>query len=299
MSIYTGNDLEDRLEALEAENTLLKKYNEYRQIVDEIDHMSDLHLDSSFHKQSMKLDKYVKIDEWFNSSIGQSLVIQRLSVKIPTLSNPDQMQNKKRYVNFKNGSHFICSFNLNNPETTIFIIFKITGIVSGDQEIINSLIGNSVVDNGKLKINAKHISFYKTHSGGLGLLISKAQSGSYVAIANDSSNLFPEPDLKFPSSKSNCTVLNKWHIISVMWSNKKNLSNCWSNSIKIITFTSRDAKGSDYSFIGDLGRLNDSYKTYLSGCIGEIIGFHRSLTDTETSYIHQYLMKKWGNLTQG
>ena len=294
MSIYIGNDLGDRLEALEAENTLLKKYNEYRKIVDEIDHMSDLHLDSSFHKRSMKLDKYVKIDEWLDSSLGQSTVIQRLDAKRPALSNPDQMQNKRRYVNFENGSHFICSFNLNNPETTVFIIFKITGIVSGDQEIVISLIGNSIVDNGKLKISAKHISFYKTHSGGLGLLISKAQSGSYVAIANDSSNLFPEPDLKFPSSKSNCTALNKWYVISVTWSNKKSLSNCWSNGIKIITFTSGDANGSDYSFIGDLGRLNDSYNTYLSGCIGEIIGFHRSLTDTETSYIHQYLMRKWG-----
>ena len=40
MSIYIGNNLEDRLEALETENTLLKKYNEYQQIVDEIDHMS-------------------------------------------------------------------------------------------------------------------------------------------------------------------------------------------------------------------------------------------------------------------
>ena len=29
MSIYIGNDLEDRLEALEAENVSLKKYNEY------------------------------------------------------------------------------------------------------------------------------------------------------------------------------------------------------------------------------------------------------------------------------
>ena len=294
MSIYIGNDLEDRLEALEVENTLLKKYNEYWQIVDEIDHTSDLHLDSSFYKRSMKLDKYVKIEEWFDSSKGQSSVIQRLNVKRPKLSNPDQMQNKRRYVNFENGSHFICSFNLNNPETTVFIIFKITGIVSGDQEIVNSLIGNSVVDNGKLKINAKHISFYKTHSGGLGLLISKAQSGFYVAIANDSSNLFPEPDLRFPSSKSNCTALNNWYVISVMWSNKKNLSNCWSNGIKIITFTLGDAKGSDYSFIGDLGRLNDSYNTYLSGRIGEIIGFHRSITDTETSHIHQYLMRKWG-----
>ena len=104
---------------------------------------------------------------------------------------------------------------------TAFIIFKITGIASGDQEIINSRIGNSIMDNNILKINAKHISFYKTHSGGLGLLISKAQVGAYVAIANDSSNLFTEPDLKFPSSKSNCTVLNKWHVISVTWSNKR------------------------------------------------------------------------------
>ena len=242
----------------------------------------------------MKLDKYVKIEEWFDSLIGQSLVIQWLNVKRPALSNPDQMQNKRRYVNFENGCHFICSFNLNNPETTVFIIFKITGIVSGNQEIVNSLIGNSIVDTGKLKIYAKRLSFYKTHNGGLGLLISKVQSGSDAAIENDSSNLFPEPDLKFPSSKSNCTALNKWYVISVTWSNKKSLSNCWSNGIKIITFTLGDAKGSDYSFIGDLGRLNDSYKTYLSGCIGEIIGFHRSFTDTESSHIHKYLMKKWG-----
>ena len=76
MSIYIGNDLEDRLEALEAENASLKKYNEYRQIVDEIDHMSDLHLDSSFYKRSLKLDKYVKIEEWFDYSLGQLTVIQ-------------------------------------------------------------------------------------------------------------------------------------------------------------------------------------------------------------------------------
>ena len=221
MSIYIGNDLEDRLETLETENASLKKYNQYWQIVDEIDHMSELHLDSSFHKKSMKLDNYFKINEWFDSSLGQSKLIQQLDAKRSTLSNPDQTQNKRRYVNFENGSHFICSFNLNNPETTVFIIFKITGIVSGDQEIVNSLIGNSVIDNGKLKINAKHISFYKTHSGGLGLLISKPQSGSYVAIANDSSNLFSEPDFKFPSSKSNCTALNKWCVISVRCSNKE------------------------------------------------------------------------------
>ena len=224
----------------------MKKYNEYRQVVDEIDHMADLHLDSSFYKQSIKLDNYVKINEWFDSLIGQSSVIQRLDVKRPTLSNPNQTQNKRRYVNFENGSHFICSSNLNSPALTVFIVFKITGIASGDQEIVSSLIGNSIVDNDKLKINAKHITFYKTHSGGVGLLISKAQVGSYVAIANDSSNLFPIPDLKFPSLKSNCTVLNKWSVISVTWSNKEeNLSNCWSNGIKIITFSSGDAKGLD------------------------------------------------------
>ena len=221
MSIYIGNNLEDRLKALEMEDTSLKKYNEYRQVVDEINHMSDLHVDSSFHNQSMKLDNHVKIEEWFDYSIGHSSVIQQLDVKRPTLSNPNQMQNKRRYVNFKNGSHFICSLNLNSPELTVFIVFKITGIASGDQEIINSLIGNSIIDNSKLKINAKHISFYKTHTGGLGLLISKAQVGTYVAIANDSSNLFPEPDLKFPSSKSNCAALNKWYVISVTWSNKR------------------------------------------------------------------------------
>ena len=51
MSIYIGNDLEDKLEALEVENASLRKYNEYWQVGDEIDHMSDLHLDYSFYKQ--------------------------------------------------------------------------------------------------------------------------------------------------------------------------------------------------------------------------------------------------------
>ena len=76
MSIYIGNDLEDWLEALEAENASLRKYNEYHQVVHEIDHMSDLQLDSSFYRQSMKLNNYVKIEEWFDSSLGQSTVIQ-------------------------------------------------------------------------------------------------------------------------------------------------------------------------------------------------------------------------------
>ena len=89
-----------------------------------------------------------------------------------------------------------------------------TNIASGDQEIVNSLIGNN-----NKKINAKFITFNKTF-GGLGLLISKAQAGAFVAIANDGSSSIPKPDLKFPSSKSNCTDLNKWHVISVMLSNK-------------------------------------------------------------------------------
>ena len=85
MSICIGNDLEDRLEALEIENVSLRKYNEYHQVVHEIDHMSDMHLDSSFYKQSMKLDNHVKIEEWFDSSISQMTVIQKLDKKRPKL----------------------------------------------------------------------------------------------------------------------------------------------------------------------------------------------------------------------
>ena len=66
MSIYIGNDLEDRLEALEVlhcENASLRKYNKYHQVVHEINHMSDLCVDSSCYKQSMKLDNYFKINK--------------------------------------------------------------------------------------------------------------------------------------------------------------------------------------------------------------------------------------------
>ena len=38
MSIYIGNDLEDRFEILEMENTSLRKYNDCHQVVHEIDH---------------------------------------------------------------------------------------------------------------------------------------------------------------------------------------------------------------------------------------------------------------------
>ena len=64
----------------------------------------------------MKIDNYVKIKEWIDSSIGQSTVIQELDQKRPTISSLNQTQRRKRYVNFENGSHFICSLNLNNAE---------------------------------------------------------------------------------------------------------------------------------------------------------------------------------------
>ena len=106
--------------------------------------MSDLHLDSSFYKlQSMKINDYHKIKKWHDSSIGQSMVNQQLDKKRPKLSTPNQIQNRRRYVNFENGSHFICSFNLNNPELTIFIAFKVTDIASGNYILLNGIIGNS------------------------------------------------------------------------------------------------------------------------------------------------------------
>ena len=81
MSIYIGNNFEDRLKALEMENTSLRKYNDYHQVVHEINHMSDLPVNSSFYKQSMKIDNKHKIKEWIDSSIGHSTVIQELDKK--------------------------------------------------------------------------------------------------------------------------------------------------------------------------------------------------------------------------
>ena len=280
MSIYIGNDLEDRLEALEAENASLRKYNEYHQVVNEIDHMSDLHVDCSFYKQSMKLDNYVKINEWIDHSIGQSAVIQQLNKKRPTLSNSNQKQNKRRYVNFENGSHFICSFNLNNPGSTVCIAFRLNSIASGNNLLLIGIIGNSI----------KYVAFYKTHRC-LSLLILTAYNGLHLMVANDDSS-FIGLDYKFPSSKSDCTILNKWHVISVTWSDSKDLSNCWSNVKKIMTFNTGNTKGTDHCIIGNIGTPSDN--SHLIGCIGEIIGFCRSLTDKETSYIHKHLMRKWG-----
>ena len=164
----------------------------------------------------MDVDKYFEIKKWHASSIGQSTVIQRLDKKRPKLSNLNQTQNRRRYINFENGSHFICSFDLNNPETTVCIAFRINGITPGDYLYLNSIIGNN---NGN---KAKYITFYKTYSG-LGLLMPTAYySASNVAVANDGST-FIDSDYKFPSSKSNCTILNKWHVISITWSNRRNL----------------------------------------------------------------------------
>ena len=92
MSIYIGNNFEYRLKALEMENTSLRKYNDYHQVVHEIDHMSDLHVDSSFYKQSMKMDNDHKIKEWIDYSIGQSTVIQELDKK--GLHYPIQIKHK-------------------------------------------------------------------------------------------------------------------------------------------------------------------------------------------------------------
>ena len=273
MSIYIGNDLEDRLKALEAKNASLRKYKEYHQVVHEIDHM----LDSSFYKRSMKIDNYFKINEWIDHSIGQSTVIQQLNKKRPTLSNSNQMQNRRRYINFENGSHLICSFNLNNPESTVCIGLRLNSIASGNNLLLNGIIGNSI----------KYVAFFKTHSG-LGLLISMAYNGSYVTVAkNDSS--FLGLDYKFPSSKSDCTILNKWHVISVTWSNGKNLSNCWSNGEKLIILILVTLR---VPITVSLATLTHHQVTHTNRLHWRNHWFYRSLTDKETSYIHKYLMKK-------
>ena len=83
----------------------------------------------------------------------------------------------------------------------------------------------------------------------------------------------------------------------VMWSDKgENLSNCWSNGEKLISFTTGNVNGSDHCYIGNFGRMPDRKKymgdfgimpgwnkTHLTGCIGEIIAFYKVLNDQETS----------------
>ena len=100
-------------------------------------------------------------------------MIQQLDNKRPKLSNQNQTQNRRRYVNFENRSHFICSFNLNNPEMTVCIAFRINNIASGYYRFLNSITGNN---NGN---TARFIAFYKINSS-LGLLVTimETQLGS-------------------------------------------------------------------------------------------------------------------------
>ena len=53
-----------------------------------------------------------------------------------------------------------------------------------------------------------------------------------------------------------------------------------------MTFNTGNVKGTDHCIIGDIGKT--TIKSHLIGCIGEIIGFYRSLT------VDKFLMKKWG-----
>ena len=153
---------------------------------------------------------------------------------------------------------------------------------------------NSIASGNNLLLNGiiiKYTAFYKTHSG-LGLLISTAYNGSYIVVANDKSS-FIGLNYNFRSSKSNCTILNKWHVISVTWSNVKNLSNCWSNGEKLMTFNTGNAKGTDHCIIGNINTPSDN--SHLIGCIGEIIGFYRSLT--YRNFIYSSIFdEKVGNL---
>ena len=52
-------------------------------------------------------------------------------------------------------------------------------------------------------------------------------------------------------------------------------------------------KGSDdHCYLYNLGKIHGWYKTHLTGCIGEILVFHKTLKDQKALYIHEYLMKK-------
>ena len=72
----------------------------------------------------MKVNNCNKIKKWIDSSTGQTSVVQELEAKRPKLSNLNQTQSRRRHLNFENGSHFICTLNLNNPKLTVFIAFR-------------------------------------------------------------------------------------------------------------------------------------------------------------------------------
>ena len=88
--------------------------------------------------------------------------------------------------------------------------------------------------------------------------------------------------------------MNKWHAISVTWCNRgENLSSYWSNGEKLISFTTRNVKGSDHCFIGNFGRMPGLTETHLTGCIGKIIAFYKTLNDQEMFSIHEYSIQQW------
>ena len=53
-----------------------------------------------------------------------------------------------------------------------------------------------------------------------------------------------------------------------------------------MNFNTDNANGTDHCIIGDICKTN--IKSHLIGCIGENIGFYRSLTDKETCYPASY-----------
>ena len=70
--------------------------------------------------------------------------------------------------------------------STVCIAFRMNSIAPFHQIFLNSIISNN---SGK---TAKLITFYKTHNG-IGLLISTAHNGSYIAVANyNSTSINPD-----------------------------------------------------------------------------------------------------------
>ena len=88
--------MEDRLKALEIENTSLKNTMNTIKWYMKSTICADLHLDSSFYKQSMDINNYFTIKKWHDSSIGQSTVIQQLDKNRPKLLNLNQTQNRRK-----------------------------------------------------------------------------------------------------------------------------------------------------------------------------------------------------------
>ena len=75
------------------------------------------------------------MDGFFHRSMNSD---SNIGGKKTVLYNLNQVQNRRGYVNVENGCHFICSLNLNNPELSVFIAFKMTDIASENQEFVNS-----------------------------------------------------------------------------------------------------------------------------------------------------------------